>query len=65
MNALLLGCGSKWGLTVQQQLLAKGWTVCSLSSTKLAEQDNLYQHIIDWNTVNQGTIEKFLILLSE
>jgi len=63
MNALLLGCGSKWGLTVQQQLLAKGWTVCSLSSTKLAEQDNLYQHIIDWNTVNQGTIEKFLRLL--
>jgi len=63
MNALLLGCGSKWGLTVQQQLLAKGWTVCSLSSTKLAEQDNLYQDIIDWNTVNQGTIEKFLRLL--
>jgi hypothetical protein len=65
MNALLLGCGSKWGLTVQQQLLAKDWTVYSLSSTEQTEQDNLHQHIIDWNTVNQSTVEKFLRSLPE
>ena len=46
MTALLLGCGSKWGLTVQQQLLAKDWTVYSLSSTEQTEQDNLHQELL-------------------
>jgi len=60
MNALLLGCGSKWGLTVLQNLLDKGWTVYSLTSTELSEQENLVQHVIDWNTVDQAKLEKFL-----
>ena len=60
MNALLLGCGSKWGLTVLQTLLDKGFTVYSLTSTELPRQQGLVQEVINWNTVNQPVIEKFL-----
>jgi len=60
MNALLLGCGSKWGLTVLKTLLSKGWTVHNLTSTELPQQEILVQHIVNWNTVNQADLEKFL-----
>ena len=60
MNALLLGCGSKWGLTILQTLLDKGSTVYSLTSTELPQQQGLVQEVINWNTVNQPSIEKFL-----
>lgn len=60
MNALLLGCGSKWGLTVLETLLSKEWTVYSLTSTELPQQERLVQHTVNWNTVNQADLEKFL-----
>tara|TARA_R110000851_G_scaffold150051_6_gene290851 strand:- start:184 stop:828 length:645 start_codon:yes stop_codon:yes gene_type:complete len=60
MNALLIGCGSKWGLGVLQYLLDTGWRVYSMSSSNSVEHENLHQLDIDWNTLDQTQIQKYL-----
>ena len=60
-TALLIGCGSKFGLDLLKNLLDQNWTIYSISGSIIDSQsDNLYQEIVDWKTVNVGTIEKFL-----
>ena len=60
MNALLIGCGSKWGLTVLQSLLDAGWNVYSISGSNPVVHPRLTHLDIEWNTVDQPTVEKFL-----
>jgi len=60
-TALLIGCGSKFGLTLLKNLLDQNWTIYSISGTSVDIQShNLYQKIVDWDNFNVGIIEKFL-----
>lgn len=60
MNALLVGCGSKFGLKLLQDLLDKGWQVYTIQSSEIDHRDNLYRLTIDWTNLNQATVESFL-----
>jgi len=60
-TALLVGCGSKFGLEVLTNFLDHDWTVYSLSGSLTdIKNDNLHQEVIDWKTINVANIEKFL-----
>lgn len=59
--ALLIGCGSKFGLDFLTHLLDDGWDVYSISGS-LIDNNNpqLHQMVIDWKSVNVATIESFI-----
>jgi hypothetical protein len=59
-TALLVGCGSKFGLELTQRLLNMGWTVFSISGSDISCPGNLHHLTIDWSTVNVAQLEKFL-----
>lgn len=59
-TALLIGCGSKFGKTLLQNLLALGWTVYSVSGSQIDCSGNLHQLTIDWQTVTVADLEPFL-----
>jgi len=65
-TALLIGCGSKFGLSLQQTLLSQGWSVSAISGTaSIADTSNqLNQLAVDWKTCSQANLEKFLKKLS-
>lgn len=65
MIALLIGCGSKFGLKLLQTLLDNQWIVYSITGSEIHPHENLHQLTIDWNTCNQATVEKFLNTLPE
>jgi len=61
MNALLIGCGSKFGLKIMKVLLNRDWKVNSISGSDLNfKHENLNQLAIDWKSFNVTDIEKFL-----
>jgi hypothetical protein len=59
-TALLIGCGSKFGLTLLESLLQQGWQVFSISGSALPAHDNLTQLTVDWHTVSVANMEKYL-----
>ena len=60
-KALLIGCGSKFGLELLTNLLTQGWEIYSISGSKInLDNSNLHQHIINWQTVAVTDLEKFL-----
>lgn len=60
-TALLIGCGSKFGLSLQQNLLSNGWAVNSISGTPSTETHDLLNHlVIDWKKFTVADLEKFL-----
>lgn len=65
-QALLVGCGSKFGLTVLNSLLTEGWTVNSISSSQInSGTGGINQLVIDWNTVGPAHLERYLRELPE
>jgi len=56
MNVLLIGCGTGWGKKLLDTLVSQHHVIYSISSQKIEGVTNLN---IDWNTLNQATIEKF------
>jgi len=65
-TALLLGCGSKFGLDFLKILLNQGWQIYSISGSYIdLTNKNLYQQVVDWKTINVADIEKFLNTLPE
>jgi len=56
-NALLIGCGSKYGKDLAQSLQNKGWAVHGISGTQQSDPDTL---TVDWNTCVISDFEKFL-----
>jgi hypothetical protein len=60
-TALLIGCGSKFGLSFQQKLLGMGWTVNAISGTSSpGSNDQLNQLVVDWKTFTVADLERFL-----
>ena len=64
MNALLIGCGSKFGLDVTNSLLSQGCTVNLISGSRVND-DCINQLTVDWQTFNVTTLEKFLQSLNK
>lgn len=63
-NCLLIGCGSKFGLELLEYLSSIGYSVNSISGSKLEHPD--VNHLqIDWKTLDVTQIEKFLKNLPE
>lgn len=56
-SALLIGCGSKFGAVLADQLLNNGYTIYSISSSNSTDPNHL---IVDWKTTNVFQLEKFL-----
>lgn len=56
MNVLLIGCGSKWGRKLLDNL-ASQHTVYSISGQDISNVNNL---TIDWSSLNPTKVEKFL-----
>jgi hypothetical protein len=56
-SALLIGCGSKFGAFLTNQLLDKGYAIYSISSSTSTDPNHL---TVDWKTVNVTHLEKFL-----
>lgn len=65
MIALLVGCGSKFGLKLLQALLDNNCTVYSITGSAIEPHERLHQLTVDWNTYNQATVESFLKTLPE
>lgn len=59
-TAVLIGCGSKFGLGLTQFLLQNDWQVYLISGSSLPNHSNLHQLTIDWHNVTVATLEKFL-----
>jgi hypothetical protein len=60
-TALLIGCGSKFGLNFQKVLLENEWTVNSISGTFIDKLDGLSnQLIVDWRKFTIADLELFL-----
>jgi len=59
-TALLIGCGSKFGLTLLQRLLTAGWRVYSISGSAVAHAGDLHHLTINWQTVTVAELEPFL-----
>lgn len=60
-TALLIGCGSKFGLSFQKKLLSLGWTVNAISGTPSTDSnDHLNQLVVDWKTFTVADLERFL-----
>ena len=60
-TALLIGCGSKFGLNLLRYLLAQDWTVYSISGSTIdLDCSRLHQKIVDWKSFSQADLEKFL-----
>jgi len=59
-TALLIGCGSKFGLTLLHQLLDLGWQVYSVSGSDVAYPGHLHHLTINWHTVTVADLEPFL-----
>lgn len=57
-TALLIGCGSKFGLNFQKALLDHEWTISSISGTADATSTN--QLIVDWKKFTVAELEIFL-----
>jgi hypothetical protein len=64
-TALLVGCGSKFGLTLLQQLLTAGWRVYSISGSDVEHPGDLHHLTIDWHTVTVADLESFLRTVPE
>jgi len=65
-KALLVGCGSKFGLKLLESLLEQGWLVYSISgSTIESDNNNLKQLIVDWRSINPAHLEKFIKTIPE
>ena len=64
-TALLVGCGSKFGLRMLKELLDNNWVIYSIAGSEILPHENLHQLIVNWSTCNQATIEKFLNGLPE
>lgn len=63
-RALLIGCGSKFGLRLRNQLLAQDWKIYSISGSDTDIDNPNITHIkVDWSTVKITDIEKFLKML--
>lgn len=61
MNAILIGCGSKFGLNILTELLNQGHTVYSLSGSNVQiENPNLHHTTVSWKSVSPIDLEKFL-----
>jgi hypothetical protein len=60
-QALLVGCGSKFGLQLLTQLLAQGWRIYSISGSDInIDNPNLIHLKVNWKTLRITDIEKFL-----
>jgi len=60
-TALLIGCGSKFGLDLLKQLLDQNWKIYSISGSQIdLASKNLTHLTIDWKTVTVANLEKFL-----
>ena len=57
MNALIFGCGSKFGLALRQQLQTAGYTVWGVTGQPSDSQQLLQ---VDWSTCDIADFEKFL-----
>jgi hypothetical protein len=57
MNALIFGCGSKFGLSLRQELEIAGYTVWGVTG-QLSESEQILQ--VNWNTCDIADFEKFL-----
>jgi hypothetical protein len=55
-NALVIGCGSKFGAEISNQLARDNYCVYGISSSVSSE--NILH--IDWDTINNQNVEKFL-----
>ena len=64
-TALLIGCGSKFGLTLLKQLLTAGWRVYSISGSDVEHPGDLHHLTIDWKTVTVANLEPFLKTVPE
>jgi hypothetical protein len=65
-KALLVGCGSKFGLKLLESLLEQGWAVYSISGSPVeSSNSNLKQLVIDWRSVNPTHLEKFIKNISK
>jgi hypothetical protein len=56
-TALLIGCGSKFGLNITKELQANGYRTYSISGSESTDADHLQ---IAWLTVTVADIERFL-----
>ena len=56
MNALIIGCGNKFGLNLYNNLKQSGYTVWGVTGNK-ADNHNLLQ--VNWDTCDIGDFEKF------
>jgi hypothetical protein len=64
-KALLIGCGSKFGLDLLKILLDQDWEIYSISGSLIDISNNrLHQKVINWGTTNVTELEKFLISCS-
>ena len=60
-TALLVGCGSKFGLNLQQKLLSLGWMVNAISGTSGTDSSSRFNQLtVDWKTVTVADLERFL-----
>jgi hypothetical protein len=57
-TALLIGCGSKFGINFQNTLLDEGWSISSISGT--ASNNSVNQLTIDWKKFTVADLEAFL-----
>jgi hypothetical protein len=59
-TALLIGCGSKFGLDFQNNLLSNGWAVNSISGSPNNITDMHDQKVIDWKAFTVADLHPFL-----
>lgn len=59
-NCLIIGCGSKFGLTLTQTLLDQNCQVYGISGSCLPDHERLSVLKVDWDTCEISDIEKFV-----
>lgn len=63
-QALIIGGGSKFGLSMTNKLLTQDWIVNTISGSKIANHKNLNQLTVNWKNVDVTVLQKYLQRLS-
>lgn len=63
-QALIIGGGSKFGLSLTNKLLTQDWIVNTISGSKIADHENLNQLTVNWKNVDVTVLQKYLQRLS-
>ena len=59
-TALLIGCGSKFGLKLLNKIYDSGYQIYSISGSDVEQKENLNHLKIDWNSLAVSELQKFL-----